>query len=841
MKEQEFVDAINQFLRESLYSVRQLAQKSGLPPRTVLHWKRGHVRKPQQWIQILKLAKALVLQEEEANLLLQSAGHPTLDMLRTKEVTREEAELLAVWPKQKTPFQALAALPYFTGRATELSLLKKALTNGQQVAICSVRGIAGVGKTSLASHLAYELQEVFPDGVLWGQLNTMDTMAILYNFAAAFNEDVSQFTEIESRATAVRGILSKKKALIILDNAQNSSQVRPLLPPNVGGTAVIVTTREDLEVTDHMLRITVPVFSPQESLAVLRHFTSAKAYKESIRELNMIAHLLGYLPLAIAIAGALLREQFTIPQLLLQLQETRQRLNILIREDTGVRLSFELSYQKLSLEMQRFFVSLGAFKGEDFDLEAAVYVSQVPKEKAQQMLTHLIQRSLVQAARPDRYQLHSLLRDFAQEKEGDSIFSEQMVNYFSQFAATNTNDAPTILYDLSNLTAAIVEAQHRAMDKQWMKLILGLFPTMRITGRLPDLTQQLEQVVTVATHTQANQELITTLSYLGTAYRFLGKHEKVEDYHKQAIYLAKKDNATYWVAYNLMNFGSYTAQQHGDYVRAEQYLLEAIPFVKQLDNVYFQANIYSLLGNLAHEQGDFAQCEEYYQEGISIASTLTGTQADLLLALYSNLGTLYIELGRSLEAESTLKQGVELAETHKNIYQQSLIQINLGYLYSQQDKFLEAKAYAEVGLELAKQANVPANVAWALTLLAEIAMNLKELDAAYKYLVEAEKLIDQSQLRDQLNLKLQYGYLYLKKGQRQLAQEAFSMTQQEGQRINMPDIQGFAWEGLAHLAYVSGQWETAVSHARTSLHIFEQLNHIQAHKIRMFLDGITNN
>ena len=96
MIEQEFAQVLDQLLGESFYSVRQLAEKAGLRPRTVLNWQTGRVRKPHQWKQVLKLAKALGLPEEKTNLVFQAAGHATLDILRTKEVDKEELELIAV-------------------------------------------------------------------------------------------------------------------------------------------------------------------------------------------------------------------------------------------------------------------------------------------------------------------------------------------------------------------------------------------------------------------------------------------------------------------------------------------------------------------------------------------------------------------------------------------------------------------------------------------------------------------------------------------------------------------------------------------------------------------------
>lgn len=415
---ESFADGLGRYVQRSRYSAPQVAALSGLPKRTVANWLGGVVLKPQQWQGIVKVAAALKLSETEASELLTAAGLAPLTELR-QLATGNDRELLLPWPQpKKAPFQAIADLPYFVGREQALREVGDVLLQGQHVAICNLHGMGGVGKTSLAVHLAYQLRPFFPDGILWARLDTSDTLSILRAFAGAYGEDVSSYHDLDSCASAVRSILADKQALIVLDNAENSEQIRPLLPPTTGKTAVLITTRHDLAVADGTYRFSVETFDPAsgESLALFVSFLGKDAVQEWREALQSIADLLGHLPLAVAIAaGRLANGRAPIPAFLKQLQQAEQRLGILIREDRSVRLSFGLSYHALPSAWQEFFAALGTFGGDDFGVTAVAHVTHTSPTQAQNILDQLRRLSLVQIGVPGRYRLHPLLRDYARE------------------------------------------------------------------------------------------------------------------------------------------------------------------------------------------------------------------------------------------------------------------------------------------------------------------------------------------------------------------------------------------------------------------------------------------
>lgn len=306
----DLADLLAKYVTRSTYKPAQLAKLSGIPKPTIVNWLTGRVKKPRVWQDLLKLAAVLHLSAAEASELLVTTGHPPLDELLTLYDKEPHHTLLAPWldtiqqNQAKVPFQAIPDLPYFVGREEELQSIKDVLLNGPQNKFCSLQGMAGTGKTTLAAHLAYRLRPFFPDGILWARVDTSTPLTILSTFATAFGHDVNEHTNLDDRSRIVRDLLADKRVLIVLDNVQTSSEVKPLLPPTTGTCAVLMTTRRhDLSVTYGMQRFSLGPFDEeqQEALSLFQKVLGGERVQKEIDTLAEIAELLGHLPLAIVI------------------------------------------------------------------------------------------------------------------------------------------------------------------------------------------------------------------------------------------------------------------------------------------------------------------------------------------------------------------------------------------------------------------------------------------------------------------------------------------------------------------------------------------------------------
>lgn len=839
----ELLDVLGRFMQQSQYSAGQLAALSGLPRRTILNWLSGRVSKPHQWQSLVRVAAALRLNEVEANQLLASAGHETISLLRQKAAAKADQALLFTWPDTTAaPFQAIADLPYFVGREAAIRELRGLLQNGRYITICSLKGMGGVGKTSLAAHLAYQLRPLFPDGVLWARLDTSDTMTILGNFAHIFGEDVSHFPDVDSRAGAVRNILADKQALIVLDNAERSEQVRPLLPPTTGKTAVIVTTRQDLAISDDMHRFVIEPFKAEsgESLAVFTHFLGQAAATHWHDELQTIADLLAHLPLAIAIAAGRLASQISIPDYLSQLQTAAQRLNALIREDRSIRLSFDVSYQALSAEQQQFFAALGSFGGDDFDLSAVMQVTETTEQKAISRLQHLIQLSLVQRTHSERFRLHNLLRDYAQEQQESDRASQQMVSYFAGYAQQHRQDIAAMRLDISNILAALREAKRVKLPDQFVRGVVHTFPYWYTQGESVTAVPYLEQAVETAVMIGDKYSQCQALSSLGSFLWNLGDAGAAEAKAEESFLIAQQIEDSSLICRNALNLSTYASVNHGNYELAEEYLLKAQSHLQPGENPYLQASLLVNLGNISFEQWDWDKAENYFLSGFALINQLEGLEKHVGIRFPQNLGVLYQDRGQFEEALKFLEQALTLAHELNMTESISLILCDIA-----RAEYLKGN-YSESEQRLAEAAKLAQKIQNAEAMirtnhhLGVVAMYQNKTDEAMDYLTTALTLAQEAQIPwNEIDALLQIGELHLQQKQWQQAKWHFGQALQQAQPLNLQGQEAEAKFGLARTLFALGQVDEAVQLAPAGLTFFESLNHYYAHNIQQWLKQIS--
>jgi hypothetical protein len=395
---------------------------------TLVNWREGHVQRPRVWQDVGKVAHALRLSPTELNELLAAAGYPNLSQLNQQAATVADRELLAFWleekksPDKRPPFQALPNLPTFVGRKTELSKLAIWLRADYHESAYVLDGAGGTGKTVLAARLAYQLRDHFSDGVLWARLDTTDVMSILHLFAAAYGQDVSVYTDVGSRSTAVRELLAHKQALVVLDNVQNSEEIRPLLPPS-GPCAVLVTTRRrHLTVANKAHRFHVEPFTPEETMALFTKVLGPELMAQEESTLLEIASTLGHLPLAVDIVACRLAYEpgWRAVDFLKRLLREQAQLELLVYEDRDVRMAIETSFALLPSSLQRFWVTLGHIRELDFSVEVAAAVTDIPTEEAEMRLRELFSLSLLRRGRQNRYRFLPTLQSFAREKSVSS-------------------------------------------------------------------------------------------------------------------------------------------------------------------------------------------------------------------------------------------------------------------------------------------------------------------------------------------------------------------------------------------------------------------------------------
>ncbi|WP_164764584.1 AfsR/SARP family transcriptional regulator [Streptomyces lydicus] len=320
------------------------------------------------------------------------------------------------------PAQLPPDIADFAGRAEVVAHLAPALrgaAGARAPVVATLSGLGGVGKTALAVHVAHSVRAHFPDGQLYVDLQGSglapeDSSAVLTHFLRALGVAESAVPDgLAQKAALYRSLLADREVLVLLDNARDSAQVRPLLP-GAPGCAVLVTSRARTLALPGADRVDVEVMAQEEALELLGAIVGAERVAAEPAAARELVAVCDGLPLAVRIAAARLvnRPGRAMADLVARLSEER-RLDELRVGDLGVEATFRVGYEVLGPGLAHAFRALALCGMPSFCRGAAAALLDTTDDEAEAAVETLVDAGLVELHGEDRYRYHDLVGLFA--------------------------------------------------------------------------------------------------------------------------------------------------------------------------------------------------------------------------------------------------------------------------------------------------------------------------------------------------------------------------------------------------------------------------------------------
>ncbi|WP_225847189.1 BTAD domain-containing putative transcriptional regulator [Streptomyces sp. HPF1205] len=564
---------------------------------------------------------------------------PLLSGLRQRIVVADPA-LLAGGTQGPGPGGQRVDLPrdsdHFVGREREVERVLAAAGRG----VCAIDGMAGVGKTTLAVHVAGLLGSRYPDLRLHLDLHAhsqgqppVPAAAALERLLLAVGVPGDRVpAATDDRAALWRAQLAGRRALLVLDNAADAGQVRPLLPGSPS-SLVLITSRRRLSGLDAGECLSLDVLPYPDAVALFAAVAGQERAAAEPEATGEVVRACGMLPLAVQIAAARLRHRpaWTVAHLRDRLAGEDRRLEELTAQDRSVAAAFSLSYRSLEPAERRMFRLLGLFPGTGIAVPAAAALAAAGTAEADALLQRLVDCQLLQEPRPGRYRLHDLLAVYA---AGECARAE----------------------DAGRRRAAV----GRLLD-HYLATVDGAEEHLR-PQRL-DRADPAEGVPGLRFADQA--AALTWLDGERANFAPLVEAAARHGHHRQAWQLAR----CLW--------GFFESRGHwADWISTHQL---ALPSARSVGDKLAEARLLVGLGVAEHFLRRYEAAVGHYRSALALMRE-TGFRAGEAGVL-TNLGNTFRRMGRLAECIDCQEQALEIARTVGDRSGEAIVLANLGELY----------------------------------------------------------------------------------------------------------------------------------------------------------------
>jgi DNA-binding SARP family transcriptional activator len=613
-------------------------------------------------------AEALAVYRDGRTVIVEELGiepGPALQALHEAILRGEDPVAdTGAWPtftgeRKRAPVPAqLPAVPSdFVGRRAQIDMVTRLLTPraddvGLPVAV--IAGPGGVGKSTLAARVGHALASSYVDGQLFVQLHGMTNTPVspesaLGRFLIALGDPATDLpATLEERGERFRSLLAGRRVLVVLDDAANENQIRPLLPGSAT-CAVLVTSRSRLSGLAGAHRVDLDVLTAGEARDLLVRLAGAERVEAEDEAATRLIELCGQLPLAVRVAGTRLatRRHWSIGQYIGRLQDEQRRLDELRAGDQEVRASISLSYQALDPQAQVALRRLGVLGLPNFPGWVVEALLDAGEAESEQVIDRLLDGQLVGYARTDevgqaRYQIHDLVRLYAAERAAADDEPAARIDAVARVIAIWLALVGRIV-DASASWGVVQPPMRpdRAAAADLVNRVVEL-----VAGRASAWFEAEEHSLIASVEQAAAMDLdeaADLASALSAAVFSTGNlFDSWNRTHDAALAAARRTGNRRAEAALLAEFGQLRYEQDR-FEEARDFSVQALAAFRELGDVHGEATTLAVIGAACREQGNLPDALQY----LGGAQTLLKGQDDIAAAasVARVSGSVHLELG----------------------------------------------------------------------------------------------------------------------------------------------------------------------------------------------------
>jgi tetratricopeptide (TPR) repeat protein/transcriptional regulator with XRE-family HTH domain len=848
----------------------ELAEASGVRPRTVSDLERGVAVSPQRET-IRRLADALNLT---------GLGRTQFEAIARGRPIPGPAEAGGTAAVTRTLPRDIAS---FTGRRQELEQLVEIVAGvGGTVGIHAIGGMAGVGKTAFAVHAGHRLADRFPAGQIFLPLHghtpgqqPVDPADALASLLLSLGVPAGQIPPgLEARMALWRDRLAERQLLLILDDAADSEQVRPLLP-GAGGSLVLITSRRHLSALEDATAISLDTLPAGEAGALLVRLAARPGLSPDDPAVGEITRRCGFLPLAVGMVARQLHHHpaWSVAGRAAELAAARDRLELMAAENLSVAAAFDLSYADLHPAQQQLFRRLGLYPGSEIDTYAAAALDGTGLAEARRGLEALYDQYLLAEPAQGRYRMHDLIREHARalagrldpDRDRDEA-SARLLDYYQYTAAradaliarrtrpalatgdgmipaavpgmaTRDEAMAWIRAERASLLACLDHATATGQHARVIALTAGLAGLLRLDGPWADAITRHMAAIQAARYLGDRLGQAGALSDLGDMRRMTGDYPAAARALEEALDISRDLGDRLGQASALSDLG-FVRLVTGDDQPAAQMLDQALDIYRDLGDRLGQAHALNYLGVVRWATSDYSAADQVLEQALHIYRDLgdRGGEANTL----GRLGEVWQATGDYPAAVQAQEQALDISRDIGNRLGQANALRRLGEIRQATGDYQAAVQALEEALDIYRDIGDRLGQANSLSAVGEVRRVTGDYPAAAQAHDQALAIYrDIGNRGGEATALNERGALHRVSGELTQAEECHRRSVEVSRAVASSWDEAHALAGLGRCALAAGHAAQAEILLRQALEIFQRIGAAEAPDLLAELDAFT--